>query len=73
MMDTLTQIQALANERHQLYRRAGQQTLTPSEINRIHKITADLYELWDTHRREVTSQQPSQQHPNKIINFRQAA
>lgn len=73
-MDTLRQIQQLSTERHNLYRRAGQQTLTPTEINRIHAITAELYDLWDTHRRDVAA--PHTQQPmkaNNIIDFRKVA
>lgn len=54
-MDTLTTINRLSSERHQLYRLAGHQTLTQSQIDRIHAITGELYQLWDTHRREVAS------------------
>jgi hypothetical protein len=50
--DTMNQIHALANERLNLYRLAGQQKISPAQIQRIQAITGELSLLWDQYRRQ---------------------
>lgn len=59
MNDTMVQIQSMATERFNLYRLAGKQHLTPTQLNRVHEIEGRLAVLWDLHRRElVASRRP---------------
>lgn len=52
--DTLDQIQRLANERHNLYRRASD--LSQRDRDRIGEITNRLAVLWDQYRRELAAE-----------------
>lgn len=54
-METLDQIQKLANERHMLYRQAARQGLTPDQTRRLRQLNDELPLLWDQHRREYAS------------------
>lgn len=60
MNETFQQIQHLSHERLNLYRLAGQQTLNPDQVNRIHLITGKLDTLWDQHRREHAASKSTQ-------------
>jgi hypothetical protein len=53
MDDTLERIQKTSNERQNLWRKAAQGGLNPSETNRVQTITEELANLWDSYRREL--------------------
>ncbi|MCC6803009.1 MAG: hypothetical protein IT319_09000 [Anaerolineae bacterium] len=55
MNETFNQITQLSDERFNLYRLAGKQHLSASQLERITQITNQLEVLWDQHRREVAS------------------
>ena len=55
MNDTLDEIQRLSNERHDLYRLAGKQHLTPDQEYRLNELSGRLPILWDQHRRELAA------------------
>lgn len=57
MNETLAQINALANERHMLYRLAGKQHLSAVQSQRVSDLTTRLYILWDQYRRELAGGQ----------------
>ena len=57
-MTTIDNIQQLATERFQLWRKAASNGLTAHETQRVQAITAQLDSLWDSHRREVASVKP---------------
>lgn len=46
-------IQRLSNERHKLWRLAGNGQATERDRERIQQITGKLDTLWDTYRREI--------------------
>lgn len=46
-------INALATERHELYKAIAKFGKHGKEIARIKEITAQLPDLWDSHRREI--------------------
>ena len=52
IMNTLDTIQQIANERLNLYRKAGNGGLTTKETRRVQEITGELAMLWDQYRRE---------------------
>ena len=52
-MTTLEQINKLADERHALWRKAGQRWREPHEAARIKAITAELASLWEKRRFEL--------------------
>jgi hypothetical protein len=54
-MNTLDTINRLANERFELWRKAGSGGLSTQETYRVQQITAELDSLWDTYRREIAS------------------
>ena len=55
-MTTLDTINRLANERFELWRKAGSGGgLSAQETYRVQQITAELDSLWDTYRREIAS------------------
>jgi hypothetical protein len=54
-MSTLDTINKLANERFELWRKAGSGGLSAKETYRVQQITAELDLLWDTYRRETAS------------------
>jgi hypothetical protein len=51
----LEKLQRLEYERHQLYKAAGNRTISPKQRERIGEISAELYEAWDAYRREVAA------------------
>jgi hypothetical protein len=55
MDDTLERIQRTSNERQDLWRKAGQGGLSPSETHRVETITEELASLWDSYRRELAN------------------
>ena len=55
MDDTLERIQKTANERQNLWRKAAQGGLNPSETHRVQAITEELASLWDSYRRELAN------------------
>ena len=55
MEDTLERIQRTSTERQDLWRKAGQGGLSPSETNRVQVITEELANLWDSYRRELAN------------------
>jgi len=57
MNDAMTQIHKLSKERQILWSRAGHGELDDKGRARIQRITDELYQLWDQHRREIASQQ----------------
>lgn len=50
---TMKRIDHLSNEHQALWRKAGHGGLNPTETRRVQEITDELYNLWDTHRREL--------------------
>ena len=55
MDDTLERIQRTSTERQDLWRKAGQGGLSPSETHRVQVITEELASLWDNYRRELAN------------------
>jgi hypothetical protein len=55
MDDTLERIQKTSNERQNLWRKAAQGGLNPSETTRVQTITEELANLWDSYRRELAN------------------
>jgi hypothetical protein len=55
MDETLERIQRTANERQDLWRKAAQGGLSPSETHRVQTITEELANLWDSYRRELAN------------------
>ena len=51
-MNTLDTIHKTADERLQLWRKAGKGSLTPAETRRLQETTHELEILWDRYRRE---------------------
>lgn len=52
MNDTMSQIQKLELERHELYKLAAHNKITPKQRDRIPQLASELNLLWDQHRRE---------------------
>ncbi len=64
MNETFRQINALSDERLNLYRLAARQHLTTAQHNRLNEIANQLPLLWDQYRREVASvARPGQPQP----------
>lgn len=55
ILDTLGQIQGLANERQKLWRLAGRQGLTTEQRERVQSIGTRLERLWNLHRCELAA------------------
>lgn len=53
--DTFHKINALSEERRQLYELAGQQRLMPDQLARLDEINGWLPVLWDQYRRELVT------------------
>jgi hypothetical protein len=61
MNETMDKIQSLATERFNLFRLAGNQHLTPEQLDRLHEIDGRLPGLWDLHRRELAARRKPEQ------------
>lgn len=59
MDETLDLIQQLANERHNLYRSAAKQQLTPEQQERLAHLNVRLPMLWEQYRAEYAGQRRS--------------
>jgi hypothetical protein len=68
MDETLQLIQNLSNERHMLYRLAGNQHLDATQQTRLGELNFQLPVLWDRYRRELAA---SRQWSKKTIPFEQ--
>ena len=55
MNTTMKRIHHLSNERQALWRKAGHGGLNSAETRRVQEMTDELYNLWDTHRRELAN------------------
>lgn len=55
MNETFRQINALSDERLNLYRLAAKQHLNAAQYGRLHEINNQLPVLWDQYRREVAA------------------
>lgn len=55
MSETMELIQRLSNERQRLWLLAGVGKATQADRRRIHELTRELYDLWDTYRRELAA------------------
>lgn len=56
-MSTFETINKLSNERFELWRKAGNGGLSTQQTRRVQELTAELYSLWDTYRREIAGGQ----------------
>ena len=63
---TFDLINQLSNERNLLYRLAGKQHITETQLNRIHEIEGRLATLWDAHRRELVSRRGPERYSDAI-------
>ncbi len=63
---TFDLINQLANERNFLYRLAGKQHITETQLNRIHEIEGRLTALWDAHRRELVASHRTERYTDAI-------
>ena len=67
MTDTTFElINQLANERNFLYRLAGKQHITETQLDRIHEIEGRLATLWDAHRRELVARRTPERYNEAI-------
>ncbi|HBY97579.1 MAG: hypothetical protein M5U01_20880 [Ardenticatenaceae bacterium] len=70
MSETMELIQRLSNERQRLWLLAGQGKATPADRRRIEELTRELYNLWDSHRREIAARRmPREAGAPNIIDF----
>jgi hypothetical protein len=63
---TFDLINQLADERNFLYRLAGKQHITETQLNRIHEIEGRLATLWDAHRRELVANRRPERYSDAI-------
>ena len=63
---TFDLINQLSNERNFLYRLAGKQHITETQLNRIHEIEGRLATLWDAHRRELVASRRPERYSDAI-------
>ena len=63
---TFDLINQLSNERNFLYRLAGKQHITETQLNRIHEIEGRLATLWDAHRRELVARRTPERYSDAI-------
>lgn len=54
--DTLNRINALSQERLDLYEQASRQPLMPAQLSRLDRIGGELPNLWDQYRRELVAE-----------------
>lgn len=51
----MNQINHMATERHNLYRKAAKGALNPDQKQRMNEINTQLPLMWDRHRRELAA------------------
>ena len=72
MDETLELIQRLSNERQRIWWLAGEGKATAEQRRRVQDITRELYQLWDTYRRELAmrhSRPPVEWAPRRVVEF----
>jgi hypothetical protein len=63
---TFDLINQLSEERNFLYRLAGKQHITETQLSRIHEIEGRLATLWDAHRRELVARRTPERYNEAI-------